>query len=318
MKLEVQANVVGYFDFESNIEFKNGIYNIRTFFSKETKEFYIVIGKRVKNYQDYMTKYVKRGNKHILELTSPECYKDIISLLQHIESFGGIDMNIIKINWEDPLITWIPENNEEKGIMPILSHKLNRSYSHAHRIITKNWLSNTVLFSNQLKELDIPLAFFREGSNYYQRFQYQLAFSFFFMMLEYEFSNGQFNSAGMKKEFRNNSILENSIITTIKHLKEEKNKHWIWLENEVSNWNIIKKEKNHIQLDSLGVIEILINARGNTMHANKKSNKNRVIFHESKYESLSFITMEICMYVIIKLRLLPFTCKEEIRNPINK
>lgn len=305
MILEIQAEITGNFTLIPDMEVKKQPYTFNIFQSSEDKKFYISVSKRMSEFKDYLPT-LKKNDQEILELKFPpdEFYSDIIHLLQHIESFGAIDVGIYKIHWEEPIVIWIPEN-ESEHLSPLSKYKREFKYDSPPRTLSRNWLQNTVFYEKQMKDLYVPFSFFREGANNYHKKCYQSAFIFFYMLLEYFFCDGKW---GIKNdEYKRDTCLRRCLNKSLETLKEYKN-HYSFLTTELENRN--KK------YDAEGLLFVLNRFRDELSHA-KSGDKNRNVFNENKYKSIAFIIMAVCLNVSIKKRLLPFvreSAKEDFLN----
>ncbi len=116
-------------------------------------------------------------------------------------------------------------------------------------------------------------------------------------MLEGFFSNGiDYKNEKMKLEFKKSDILEYAIKETINYIEKIKGKHYEWL------IKICKKYNKNVDRD--GVIHILVEQRGNLSHFSlTNTNKQKNPFKDRDYELLAFMTMTICMFSSVKLRL---------------
>lgn len=302
MIVKIETEIFGRFKIEKDMEVKHHPFTINIRYEENTNRFYISISKKVYNYSSSLP-VVKLGNQKIKEIRFPnqEFLEGQIEILQHIESFGAIDIGIEKIDWQNCSIEWIPENEVERTEVPIRKYSRNLSYGLDKKIFSKSWLSNTIIHRRQISHLTLPFTFFREGANFYHSFQYQNAFLNFYLMLEGFFGNGKsYKNKDMKEEFKNSKILVYAIDETLKSFKREKNeKHLAWLNETLKKYNKV--------LNIEAIIHILVEQRGNLSHFSiVKSEKQKNPFKDRDYESLAFLTMSICLFSSIKLRLEPF------------
>ena len=306
MILKIQAEIAGNFTLTPEMEVKKSPYTFNIFQSNEDKKFYISVSKRMFEFKDYLPT-LEANNQGILELKLPsdDFYSDIIQLLQHIESFGAIDVGISKIFWEEPTVIWIPEN-ESEHLSPLSKYKGEYHYDSHPRTLSRNWLQNTILYEKQMKDLYVPFSFFREGANNYHEKRYQSAFIFFYMLLEYFFCNGKW---GIKNdEYKRDTCLRSCLNKSLNTMPAFKN-HYSILLTELNTRN--KK------YDDEGLLFVLNRFRDELSHANR-GDKNRNVFNENKFNSIAFIIMGVCLNVSIKKRLLPFVRESEKEDFLNK
>lgn len=300
MIAKVEAEITGNFVIEKDMEVKLHPFTIDVRYTSEFDKFFISVSRKVNDYARFIPN-VKADNGNLLELNFPmqDYLKEHITILQHIESFGAIDKEIEEIYWQNISIEWIPETVEEEQELLISKVVRRQSFSSKTRILSKDWLFNTVLHRNQLSQLALPLSFYREGANLYHNFQYQSSFLQFYLMLEGFFGNAEHKNDKMKKEFAKSEILDLAIKETITWLENERSNHYQWLVQTCQKYNkAVNKE---------GIIHLLVELRGNLSHFSiLKPSKQKNPFKESDYHSLAFIAMMICRFSSIKLRLEPF------------
>lgn len=301
MIIKIEAEIKGNFQIEKDMKIKHYPYDIDIRYDLDNDCFFISMFRKIQNYVSYLP-IVKIENEKIIECTLPSqsFLEEQIKVLQHIESFGAIDNGIEKIDWQNCSIEWIPESQDEEKELPIRKYSKKLSYDSEKKIITKDWLFDTVIFQRQLTHLTLPFSFFREGANLYHNFQYQSSFIYFYLMLEGLFGNGEnFRNEKTKNDFLKSEILDYSINETISYLKRTPNIHYNWF---VEICQIYNKKA-----DKEGIIHFLVELRGNLSHCSiNKPSKNKNPFKEADYHSLAFIAMIICRYSSNKLRLEPF------------
>lgn len=301
MITKIEAEIEGNFKIEMDMKFKHVPFDIDVRFDITEEKYFISISKKMYEYESFLPEIiVEAGKLQGIYFPSLDFIKEQIEILQHIESFGAIDKEIEKINWQNCSIEWIPETNEEEKILPIRKYNRVIKYESEPKILSKDWLRHSIIHKRQLAHLALPFSFFREGANLYRNSQYQTAFMNFYLMLEGFFGNGKdYKNEKIKLEFSKSKILEIAINKTINNLIETKGQHYEWIEKTCKKYN--KKR------DVNGVIHFLVEQRGNLSHFSLiNANKQKNPFKEKDYHSLAFVAMMICIYSSINLRLDPF------------
>ena len=300
MQIKIETEILGNLLFEEDMKFKLHPYEINIESNSEIEKPIISINKKITNYLEFLPKIeLNKNNISSIILPKEDYINEQIEILKHIESFGAIDKGIKKINWDNCKIIWTPENEIEEKELPIREYSRNLNYNIQPKIISKDWLRNTVLYRKQLQHLSLPFSFYRAGVNYYHSFQYQEAFINFYLMLEGFFANNQFKNEKVKSEFKKSIILKKSINSVVLRLKEMKDVHYEWF--------ITTCEKYNKKADENGIIHFLVELRGNLSHFSMgKPNKHRNPFADKDFHSLAFIIMSICLFASIDLRLEPF------------
>ncbi len=303
MLVKIETEILGNFVIKEDLEIFIHPYTIRIRYDKQLEKHFISITKRQLEYQTLIPKVETTDNQILkIEIPSTNFLDNEINILKHIESFGAIDVNITSINWQNCSIEWINEPDEDI-IIPIRKYKRTPTYkSDTPKLLTQNWLRNTILYRNQLKHLALPFSFFREGANMFHSFQYQNAFINFYLMLEGFFGNSQYKNEKIKEEFLKSEILKFGIEATLQNLIGINNKHLEWTRQTLKKYN-----KNW---DAEGIIHILVEYRGKLSHfsINKSNMKNP--FNDKDYDSLAFLAMGVCIFSSVKLRIDPFRKKE--------
>lgn len=304
MIIKIETEITGSFSIEKDMKVKQYPYKIDIRFDEDSSKFLISISKREINYSSYLPKIeIKDQVVNTIRYPSQEFLQEQLKILQHIESFGSIDKNIERINWQNCSIEWIPETVEERKLLPIKNYQKKMYYEFNHKVLTQDWLQSTIIHRRQLENLVLPLAFFREGANFFHKFQYQNSFINFYLMLEGFFSNGKhWKNEVIIADFINSEIMNYSIDSAIKYLEQTGGKHYEWLINMCKKYN----KKPNIE----GVAHILVEQRGSLSHFSlASSRKQKDAFADKEYESLAYLAMMICIKASVKLRLEPFKKK---------
>jgi hypothetical protein len=306
MILEIQAEVIGNFTISPIMEVKKHPYIINVFQSEDDHKYYISVKKKIIDYIDFLPKFEKNeAEELVISLPSRDFYSDIIQLLQHLESFGAIDVGISKIVWGEPLVRWILED-ETEHVSPLKEYKARLEYDSSPRDFSQRWLQETLIYERQMGDLYIPFAFFRDGANLYNQFRYTSSFISFYMMLEYFFCKG---SWGIKNDEYERDLCLNIGLKRSLEILPHHSEHYSWFLRELK---FRKKEYNEE-----GLLFIINRSRDELSHASNKE-KNRNVFKENEYSSLAFIGMMVCMQVSVKRRLLPFVRESERTSFLSK
>ena len=199
---------------------------------------------------------------------------------------------------------WIPEN--ERDHQSPFNELKRKVESKPNTELTENWLRDTIIHRQQMKDLYLPFSFLRDGKEFYAIRKYQAAFCSFYMMLEYFFNE---NGWGIKKDaYLRKKCLGISLYKTLEQMPRYKD-HYEWLINELK-----KRQKEY---DVEGLLFLLNRFRDEFSHASINE-RNRNPFRERDYISISFIIMVVCQFVSIKKRLLPFVREDERDSFLSK
>jgi len=226
----------------------------------------------------------------------------MIEWLQYIESMGAFNFGVENIDWDEPKITWIPECEEEKGIMPLLSHQRKKDNQNKSKQLKESNLQNVVIYRRVLKDIYIPFTYFRQGREFFDKQSYYFAFINFFMMLEYCFANGKFKKDAVLKELYSSGLLRKSVNSILKMISEEKAKrHFDWIMNECKKYN-----KNY---DVEGIIYLLVEYRGILSHAGGRSKQ--YLFKDEKLFSIAFLANMVCFMTCGNLQIYMFLSERQ-------
>ncbi|MBZ9731181.1 hypothetical protein LB467_15915 [Salegentibacter sp. JZCK2] len=300
MIIKIECKIIGDFTITDNCQIKYHPYEIEINFNETNQKFYISLLKKITNYSNLLPKLeIAENDERTIKFPSQVFLKEEIELLQHIESFGALDKEIYNIEWDNLSIEWLPETEQEEKELTIKKHSYTLSFKGKKEIIDKDWLFYTIIHKRRLNHLTLPLSFFRIGLKYYKSFQYQEAFLNFYLMLEGIFGNNKFKNEHIKSEFQKSQVLSKAILRLLDQLKKSDLKHYGWFSEMCA--------KYHKEASVDGAIHILVEQRGNLSHfSNINPKKHKNPFRNKDFDSLAFITLMICKYVSIDLRLEPF------------
>lgn len=304
MKFEIQFKIHGNLKIPNDlIEIKKHPYNIKVL--KNLEAYFISVSKTIHEHSNCLPTISFTNNKKEIILPNESSYSDMIEIINHIESFGSLDNKLECIDKSNIILKWIAENDKDH-FSPFNEIKRERVESQDLDIISENWLTNTVTHKNQLGELFIPFSFYRDGKNLFYSLRHQSAFCTFYMMLEFFFHE---KSWGIQNDaYKRKKCLKNGLNKTLETVKKYQNHH---------NWLTEELNKRNKKYDEEGLLFVINMYRNEFSHAVDKD-KNRNVFTEHKYFSLSYITMMLCIFVSIKKRLLPFVQLTEIDTFLEK
>ena len=165
------------------IEWRANSYVFKLYPSENKKFERITVEYKFLNYHEHVPR-VSFDKHQIATIEFPEenFYPEQVAMLQYIESFSSLDLGVKKIHWDNPLVEWIAENEEER--LAISAYSKNRDYPANSRKITLGWFQNTIVHRRMLGHLTDPFSYYRIGTNHYSQHAYIQAFLNFFMMLE--------------------------------------------------------------------------------------------------------------------------------------
>ncbi len=221
-----------------------------------------------------------------------EFYEKILDEFKHLESSMSFSYHIKKISWEEPKVTIIPENDEEKEKIQIYSRQFTSGFPDIEHDISLEELKSHIESLPKYKELTFVKSFYREGMNEYNSLRYINAFYNFYFILEGIYGNGKTRNKDIEKEFLKSDefktqmqrFIDTQILTSKEHLKSVK-----------EMLDIHKKD-----LTVEGLTSLLVLTRGRLHHYVKKSSLPQTTpFNQKDYHSISFIAMGMALIAIL-------------------
>ena len=260
MRIAIKAEMIADMIVSTPITAKLYPYEFEVYMEHET--LWLKVSKPVKDYEEHLPKvFMKHGTINI-EIGKDDIFKDLLDWIQYIEAMGAFNIQIERIYWDRPTYCWIPETKEEHLQTPLSEYSKIPKKGRKPKRLTSSNLFNIVAYRHQLKDIDIPFTYFKEGQRFFNNFNYYFAFINFFMMLEYCFAEGKFKKVEMIQSFKNSQLLR---LCILEYLNLSENTNVDWLKKECK-----KRNKN---LDVDGVIYLLVTYRGELSHASTKSEK---------------------------------------------
>jgi hypothetical protein len=228
--------------------------------------------------------------KYSISIPKNEFIDDIISELRTIE--GALSVwGVERILFDSLEEKWIPETEEERNALDLFSFSSSKQHISLQNmgVSPADLIVRSILFANQMQNLEIPLAFYRKGKNALISEQYITAIYELFFVLESLFGNGKFKSEQLSEEF----LRSEEISRAISRLREPK------YAGSMFEKRIYDSVKRDFWGGNKDVIEKLVKLRGFLHH---HTSKRKGIWHPEKQEkflieawALQFIVFDILM-----------------------
>lgn len=222
------------------------------------------------------------GIKFNLNLnTGNEVSREIRTLLQYLESDLSFYVNLKKIYWENPDLTVIPEEEEDKKIANVLSIELAEKEYHDPEIkLTMETFIEIVSNKKKYEFLTIVKSFFREGEREFKSFRYISAFYNYYFVIEDLYGKGKTKNSAIQEEFKKNQTFRGFINWMID--SGIKGRHKTNIEKF-----LLEENKSY---DVNGLIELIVKVRGNLHHFSSKSTKRKgTPFSQQDFESMALL-----------------------------
>lgn len=124
---------------------------------------------------------------------------------QSVRAIEGVlsSFGVQSISWNNPEEFYIPESEEEKGRLGVfrMSMTTGRTSASDKEPIPFSIVAATIIRAKDLAALEIPLAFYRKGTNDSYEDRHIEACVNFLFMLETLFANGQFKTKSVISEY---------------------------------------------------------------------------------------------------------------------
>lgn len=307
MRLSIKIQIEGEFYIQNKVSINIEQQSKTVTLLHESNKSFLIISKKVIDYDKIMPTL---DGKQI-RLTPSESYQDLIDIVKYIEAIGTEFMLLQKVYWEEYDIIWTPDVPEEDHIYPIYSYKSSISNHPSPKIITIQTLRHIFNERKRYEVLSIPFSFYRLGNRFFHNMDFRMAFMQHYLMLDYCFSNNQFETQKVIKAFQSNRLLRYGAYRFLQHFFVHANKNDIAFYNKqmkaFNQYNVYKKDRKYnSHIDFL--LAMLVELRGKVFHATKHTTN---YITEEEFSSLSRITWEVCSIVAGLLRTELFCTKNE-------
>jgi hypothetical protein len=224
----------------------------------------------------------------LLHLTlggNSEFREDLVTQLQVVESHlafasGGA---LLSLDWDTPKEELWPEAEGQEASSAAYSVSRVRGYRPTQVKMGKEQIRSILVSARRVPELVIPKAFFREGLNYQNRFQYAQAFYSFYFIIEGFFAGGKFREREVLREFAKSAQLEAIAEDTIRNMagleRHAERLHGLFVSMKLPE-------------TPRGLLKLLFRVRGNLHHYSPvSSTKHATPFNQYEFETVTLLAM---------------------------
>ena len=201
-------------------------------------------------------------SKLTIKMHSPhlEQAQRIVRAAEGALSFYGVE----KINWHEPTEEYIPDSPEEEACLGVftMSSSSRRKSPLERPPVPYSIIATALLRTNEISEHEIPLAFFRKGTNDANEDRHIEACIEFLYMLETLFANGKFKKNQVIAEFNSSQQLVQAISNT------QADRDLIALAQYRDQAHGKKIDEKYISRPVSDVIDSLVELRGFLHHHN--------------------------------------------------
>lgn len=257
------------------------------------------IALRVKNYQDFLPEVSSDIESRItqIKLRDSSLSFFLIDLAQHIESLGSFWFGIKKIYWESPKRGWVAETPEEEKDLELITNdfQLESHENKCYREMSPEMLESLIKNRQLHRNLVLPMSFYREGCNEFSSKRYTSSFINFYFYLDDLYGQGKTKNKEVESLFKSSEHIRNAFEEAIRFFQDKENSE---------NWQELKKflemENKTFSVD--GLIELIVQIRGNLSHFSQKSSKKKGHpLNQRDFRSVALLMNSICIFTFTQL-----------------
>ena len=233
----------------------------------------------------------KREHKLTINMDK-SVYEDLIYEFQRIESMLAFPKaSLKKVYWESPKQEIIPETQEERNELKVLSTSWTKSYPNNPLLLNKDTFIEVMENRYRYPELIVPQAFFREGMNDFHTFRYISAFYNFYFVIEDLYGDRKCQNSDVAQELKKSNEFRSFVQWVIDDIQKDDKRHF----NNISSYlNIYRKT-----FDIDGLIFIIVRIRGQLHHYSGKSTRPQgTPFNQVEFESFAYLTLLLAFRAI--------------------
>lgn len=189
----------------------------------------------------------------------------------------GDEHHVYRIAWERWIEEFTPETNDERRKLNVNRVGAIRPARQMGGLVEVRHLRHYFARADRYVELNIPLAFFREGMNAYDSERYVASFHSFYFIIEDWFADGKFQEKEVVKAFGNSDFLRDVLQEVIRQIADDPNHH-------AHFQRMFGQENLSVSVD--GFIRLLPRLRGALHHYSRKSPKTKgTPFNEAAFRT---------------------------------
>ncbi len=220
---------------------------------------------------------------------------DLVDVLQHLESLGAFWLGFRRIRWENRKVEWIPETEEDKRRLSLLSHVHKETYKEQPVVPRLEIVGELVGARERNRYLVIPMAFLREGVNEYRAFRYINACFQFYFYVEDLYAEGQWRT----KQAKERLLASTHMLKAATKVVTELNTPSSQLERAQIERDL--NEKGH-PFSPEGLIELIVDMRGDMHHFSQKDPRRRNNpLNQREFKGIAWVMMQFCLFTFVEI-----------------
>lgn len=259
----------------------------------------LLLSIHVQDYSSYLPTVGRDPSTDMLTiaLRDGELADRLIDMAQHIEAIGSFWLGIAKVYWERPTRRWIGDTLEELDILKALPNewKYARSEKELNMKVTPEILGSIIANRSLHANLTLPMSFYREGCNDFNRGYYANAFVNFYFFLDDLYGTGATKNKQVEERLKKSVHVRAAVKEAIDELANPGHS-----DNLAQVMLFLHDERKTFSVD--GIIELFVQVRGNLAHFSQKSTKKKGhAFNQFDFRGIAYLLQAVCIFTFTRL-----------------
>jgi hypothetical protein len=257
------------------------------------------IALRIKKYQNFLPEVSSDIESRItqIKLRDSSLSSFLIDLAQHIEALGSFWFGIKKIYWESPKRGWIAETPEDEKDLELITNDFQREFheNKCYREMAPEMLRSLIRDRQLHRNLVLPMSFYREGCNEFSLKRYTSSFINFYFYLDDLYGQGKTKNKEVENIFKSSEHIRSAFEEAICLFQDKASS-----KNLEELKEFLEMERKTLSVD--GLIELIVQIRGNLSHFSQKSSKKKGHpLNQRDFRSVAFLMKSICIFTFTEL-----------------
>ena len=299
MKYQIEVEVEADAICERLFEVRINEYFVEPLVDDDRKLRALLLSTAVDNYSSYLPTVGRDPSTDMLTFTirDGELAHRLIDMAQHIEAIGSFWLGISKVYWERPIRRWIGDTSEELDLLKTLPNewKETRNEKDLNLKVTPEILGSIIANRSLHANLTLPMSFYREGSNDFKRGYYANAFVNFYFYLDDLYGAGATKNKQVEERLKKSVHVRAAVKEAIEELERPGPS-----ENLDQVMSFLREDRKQLTVD--GVIELIVQIRGNLAHFSQKSTKRKGhAFNQFDFRGVAYLLQAVCIFTFTRL-----------------
>lgn len=236
-----------------------------------------------------VTRHSSGPIKATVDAQASDAELDLLSLLQYLESLGGLWLGLRKVHWEEVTRRWLPETPHERSMLELYSSTATQRVQETPQLLDLAVVRSLVSKRAANQWLVIPMAFLRQGIKDLNEDRSTSAFYNFYFFLEDLYAGGKWRSKAAKERFRASV-----------HLSEVSRRAVAFLNSPGQEQNRVGIEQclteTGLQLRAPDLLDLIVDMRGRLHHFSQQSSQVHAHpLNDRRFRPLAVLSMFVCL-----------------------